>query len=154
MKIGYENIYESYRELIIHSENLSWSRFQNLLIINSILVVAWATLFTAISHDSNYSAQVSMSAISILGIITGVAWAYLGKRSRQYVERYKEKLRAIEEHHDKAGWWDNDIPITDRPFQIQIASNCFSSSTFLLFWTPLLFALMNFVLLFATWWRC
>ena len=49
MKIGYEHIYDSYRELVIHSENISWGRFQNLLIINSILVVAWATLF----HDKD-----------------------------------------------------------------------------------------------------
>ena len=152
MKIGHANIYDSYRELVIQSENLSWSRFQNLLTINSILVVAWATLFDA----QPISAKVAMSAISILGIFTGVAWAYLGKRSRQYLDRYKEKLRAIEEHHDKAEWWDRDalIPITDRPFQIHIAPNCFSSSKFLLFWTPLFFALLNVVLLITTWVRC
>jgi hypothetical protein len=153
MKIGHGNIYDSYRELVIHSENISWSRFNNLLVINSILVVAWATLF---SQGTSISAQVVMTAISFLGIFTGIAWGDLGKRSRRYIDRYKEKLRAIEEHHDKAGWWENDIPIpiTDRPFQIQVAPKCFSSSTFLLIWTPRFFALMNAVLLFATWWRC
>ena len=35
MKIGYEHIYDSYRELVIHSENISRSRFQNLLIIKT-----------------------------------------------------------------------------------------------------------------------
>jgi len=64
---------------------------------------------------------------------------------------YKAKLEAIEEHHDKKDWWEDGIPITDRPFQVKVATCRFSSSTFLLFWTPLLFSLMNFVLLLATW---
>src|SRR5512145_1369640 len=98
VKIGYDRIYESYLELVIHSENISWSRFNNLLVINSILVVAWATLFKETSIQDIIWAKVVMTSISLLGIFTGVAWAYLGKRSRQYLDRYKEKLRAIEEH--------------------------------------------------------
>ena len=152
MKIGYDHIYESYRELVIHSENISWSRFNNLLVINSILVVAWATLF---EHGTSIGAKVVMTFISFLGIFTGVAWAYLGKRSRQYLDRYKEKLQAIEEHHGKADWWEKDIPISDRPFLFEIKPDpSFSSSTSLLFRTPLYFALMNVVLLLATWFRC
>ena len=149
MKIGYEHIYASYRELVVHSENLSWGRFQNHLIINSILVVAWATLF----HDKDAHLWVRwvMTAIAIPGILTGIAWADLGKRTRQYLDLYKAKARAIEEHHDKKDWWEDGIPITDRPFQIKVEPRCFTSSTFLLFWTPLLFSLMNFVLLLATW---
>ncbi len=149
MKIGYGDIYGSYRDLVMQSENLSWSRFQNLLIINSILVVAWATLFDA--KHAHLWAKVVMTAISVLGILTGVTWADLGKRGRQYLDLYKVKLRAIEEHHDKKDWWEDGIPITDRPFQIEVATCRFSSSTFLLFWTPLLFALMNLTLLLATW---
>ena len=92
-----------------------------------------------------------MTAITIPGILTGIAWADLGKRSRQYLDLYKAKLKAIEEHHDKKDWWEDGIPITDRPFQVEVATCRFSSSTFLLFWTPLLFSLMNLVLLLATW---
>ena len=149
MKIGYEHIYDSYRELVIHSEYTSWGRFQNLLIINSILVVAWATLFH--DKDAHSWVRLVMTAITIPGILTGVAWADLGKRGRQYLDLYKAKLEAIEEHHDKKDWWEDGIPITDRPFQVKVATCRFSSSTFLLFWTPLLFSLMNFVLLLATW---
>ena len=149
MKIGYEHIYDSYRELVIHSEVISWGRFQNLLIINSILVVAWATLFH--DNDAHSWGRLVMTAITIPGILTGIAWADLGKRSRQYLDLYKAKLKAIEEHHDKKDWWEDGIPITDRPFQVEVATCRFSSSTFLLFWTPLLFSLMNLVLLLATW---
>jgi hypothetical protein len=148
MKIGYEHIYDSYRELVINSENISWGRFQNLLTINSILVVAWATLFAA---DAHFWARLVMTAITIPGILAGIAWAYLGKRSRQYLDLYKAKLQAIEEHHDKKDWWEDGISITDRPFQVKVTTCRFSSSTFLLFWTPLLFSLMNLVLLLATW---
>lgn len=149
MKIGYGHIYDSYRELVIHSENISWSRFQNLLIINSILVVAWATLFP--EKDAHCWAQLVMSAITIPGILTGIAWASMGKRSRQYLDSYRKKLEEIEEHCDKQAWWEHDIPITDRPFQIKVATCHLSSSTFLLIWIPRLFAMMNFVLLLATW---
>jgi hypothetical protein len=153
MQIGHETIYDSFRELVIHSENVSWNRFQNLLIINSVLVVAWATLFGSPSA-ALFSAKIAMSAISLFGMFIGVAWAFLGKRSRQYLDHYKDKLSAIENHHDKASWWDKDIPITDRPFQFQVAPNFFSSSKCLLFWTPLAFSLLNAILLFATWIHC
>ena len=152
MKIGYKHIYDSYRELVIHSEKISWGRFQNLLLINSILVVAWAILFHDFhDKDAHIWARLVLTAITIPGILTGVAWADLGKRSRQYLDLYKAKLQAIEEHHDKEDWWEDGIPITDRPFQITVATCRFSSSTFLLFWTPLLFSLLNFALLLATW---
>lgn len=149
MKIGYEHIYDSYRELVIQSENISWGRFQNLLIINSILVVAWATRVG--EKDAHSWVRLVMTAITIPGILTGFAWADLGKRSRQYLDLYKAKLKAIEEHHDKKDWWEDGIPITDRPFQVEVITCRFSSSTFLLFWTPLLFSVMNLVLLLATW---
>jgi len=92
-----------------------------------------------------------MTAITIPGILTGIAWANLGKRGRQYLDSYKAKLKAIEEHHDKKDWWEDGIPITDRPFQVEVATWLFRSSNFLLFCTPLLFSLMNLVLLLATW---
>lgn len=149
MKIGYAQIYDSYRELVLHSENISWGRFQNLLLINSILVVAWAMLFH--DKDAHRWVQFVMTAITTPGILTGIAWAGLGKRSRQYLDAYKAKLTAIEVHYDKTQWWESDIEITDRPFQIDIAPCRFTSSRFLLFWTPLLFAAVNAVLLLATW---
>jgi len=94
MQIGHETIYDSYRELVIHSENVSWNRFQNLLIINSVLVVAWATLFSS-SSAPLFSAKIAMSAISFFGMFIGVAWTFLDKRSRQYLDHYKEKLSAL-----------------------------------------------------------
>jgi hypothetical protein len=149
VKIGYEHLYRSYHELLLHSENVTWGRFQNLLIINSVLVVAWATLFQ--EKDAHLFAKIVMTCIAALGVLTGIAWADLGRRGRQYLESYKAKLKAIEEHHDKKDWWVEGTTITDRPYQIDVPTSRFSSSRTLLVWTPLLFAGVSVVLLIATW---
>ncbi len=150
MKIGHNEIYQAYRDLVVHSEDVSWSRFESLLIINSILIVAWATLFAKQPPLSVWT-KVVMTAISLLGITVGWAWSDLGRRGRQYLDQYKAKAKAIEEHHDKKDWWEEGIPITDRPFQVTVVTRRLSSSAFLLIWLPLLFSLMNVILLIATW---
>ena len=154
MKIGYNEVYESYRELVVQSENVSWSRFENFLVINSILVLAWATLFVEKNGSLKEiitSAKIVMTTISIFGAITGVAWSNLGQRSRSYLNRYRDKAKAIEEHHDKKDWWEDGIPITDRPFQIHLPPKCYSSSTILLIWIPLIFSVMHLILITVTW---
>jgi len=145
MRIGHSDVYQIYKDLIIHSENISWSRFQCLLIINSVLVVAWATLFINTEHSA--WAKIVMAAIALLGIVSGFAWCDLGRRGRRYLKDYQSKAKAIEKKDD---WWKAGIPFEDRPFQVEEITNLFSSSTILLTWTPLCFSAINVLLLLAT----
>lgn len=150
MVIDKRDVYRGYLDLVIHSEKISWGRFGNFLVISSILILAWAKLF---AEKDDFAAQIVMSAICFFGILIGFAWSDLGNRSRSYLDKYKAKAKAIEEHHDKSRWWEPGIPITDRPFQIQASTSCWSSSTILLTVTPLLFSVLNLVMLWATWFQ-
>ncbi len=149
MTIDKSDVYTSYRDLVIHSENISWSRFGNFLVISSILVLAWATLYRVNPRD--LPLNIVMTAISVIGFLAGIAWSDLGHRGRSYLDQYKAKANAIEEHPDKQDWWEQGIPITDRPFQIQLTPKFYSSSTILLIGTPLLFSLLHLFLLVVTW---
>ena len=149
MTIDKSVVYTSYRDLVIHSENISWSRFGNFLIISSILVLAWATLYKVSPRE--LPLKIIMTAITGIGTLAGVAWSDLGNRGRSYLDQYKAKAKVIEDHADKQDWWEQGIPITDRPFQVQVTSKFYSSSTILLFGTPLLFSLLHLFLLVITW---
>lgn len=154
MKIGYNDVYESYRELVIQSENVSWHRFENFLLINSILVLAWATIFVEMNcslKEIITSAKIVMTTISIFGAISGIAWSNLEQRSRSYLNQYRDKAKAIEEHYDKENWWEVGIPITDRPFQIHLTPKWYSSSTILLTRIPVIFSVIHLILIAVTW---
>jgi len=154
MKIGYNDVYESYREFVVQSENISWSRFGNFLVINSILVLAWVMIFVEKNcslKEIITSAKIVMTTISIFGALSGIAWSDLGQRSRSYLDRYRDKAKAIEEHYDKEDWWEVGIPITDRPFQIHLTPKWYSSSATLLTWMPLIFSVMHLILIAVTW---
>jgi hypothetical protein len=148
MLIGKSDVYQAYLELVIHSEKISWGRFGNYLVLNSILILAWAKLFES---KTNFSAQVVMSAICIFGIAFGIAWSDLGKRGRTYLDEYKKKVKAIEEKAGSENWFEDGIPISDRPFQIKVPVNYWSSSTQLLSHTPYFFSVLNAIMLLATW---
>jgi hypothetical protein len=71
-------------QMVIHAESISWNRFYNFLMGNSILVLAWATIYG--SQDRSILSSIVLSAICVFGASSGVAWAELGKRSRKHVE--------------------------------------------------------------------
>jgi hypothetical protein len=149
MTIGKGDIYKTYKDLVIHSETTSWNRFASFLVISSILVLAWARLFTA---DNIFLwHKIVMTGISAFGILGGFVWASLGARGREYLDQYKKKAIAIETNCDKQNWWEDGIEITDRPFQIDIKPKPYSSSRTLLILVPMLFSLLQALLLLATW---
>ena len=150
MNIGYKEVYDIYCRLVIHSESISWQRFYNLLVINSILILAWATLFKGDATPSKI-AKLVMTGIPFIGILTTLAWAGLGDRGRKYLDAYKEKAKRIEQDCDKQKWWKDDIEITDRPFQIHIQPAPGTSSNFLLGKGPYFFTLLYVGLIIATW---
>ena len=149
MTIGKGDIYKIYNDLVVHSETISWNRFANFLVISSILVLSWVTVFSKIDHS--LWSKIVMSGISVFGILAGLVGADLGARGRTYLDQYKNKAIAIETHCDKQGWWEEGIEITDRPFQVNIAPKLWSSSQALLVWVPVLFSLLHVLLIVVTW---
>jgi hypothetical protein len=149
MVIGKDDVYKFYKDLVIHSETISWNRFANFLVISSILVLAWATIFVVKSPSLCHKAV--MSLISGFGIYAGIVWADIGDRGRKYLDQYKDKAKSIETNSNKKDWWEGGIEKTDRPFQIDIDPKRWSSSRTLLFWVPLIFSGLHVILLLATW---
>jgi hypothetical protein len=74
--------YPALVQLVIHAESISWNRFYNFLMGNSILVLAWATIFVSRAACTVAGRSV-LAAICMLGAASGVAWAALSFRGRR-----------------------------------------------------------------------
>jgi hypothetical protein len=72
--------------MIIHAENISWTRFYNFLMFNTILILAWATIYAPQTRPG--MARFVLAIMCVLGGISGVAWAGLGCRGRKFLDEY------------------------------------------------------------------
>ena len=147
MKIDEKDMYTTFFQLVLHSESISWSRFNNLLIINSILILAWATIFAS-NSSSRLASKIVMVVICALGILSSVAWADLGKRGREYLDAYKNKAKSIETN--KKDWWEGCIDNDYKPFHIDKKPKWYSSSRFLVGYGPYFFVVVYGILLIAS----
>lgn len=136
--------YSSIVQLVIHAENISWNRFNNFLVAATVLVIAWATIYP--TAPDSCAARFIQYFICLLGILGGIAWAFLGCRSRDYLEMYLKLGEEIEK-----GEGESEI----KPFQKtkEIRSNhCkYFSSRFLLMAVPIVFSVLYLAMLVVTW---
>jgi hypothetical protein len=146
-------LYAALIQMVNNAEAISWNRFYNFLMGNSILVLAWATIYAA--QERSILTSVVLSAICLLGAGSGMAWAALGKRSREYVEAYFKQ--ALELEKDPKTWNEAGIADSWKPFtgtqSIRQKAGWFSTSAFVLTWTPRVFSLFYLLLLVASWSR-
>lgn len=141
--ITWKDLYAHLVQLVVHSESISWSRFANYLTCNSILLLAWATLFVSVTHG--LATRLVMALLCIIGGLSGVAWADLGRRGRAYLDQYKDAAVKIEEKEAKA--WSEDIPLEYRLFQLQQTSLWYSRSRTLVIGVPYVFTVLYAILL-------
>jgi hypothetical protein len=136
--------------MVIHAETISWNRFYNFLMGNSVLVLAWATIYA--SQDRSVISSIVLSAICLVGGFSGIVWAQLGRRSRKYVEAYFCQAIDVE----KNAKWGEGVSDTCKPFtrtkDIRDEASWFGTSTFVLKWIPLLFTALYLLLIIASWW--
>ena len=151
-KIGCKDVYDTYVRLVVHAESISWSRFNNFLLANSIFLLAWTTLFSS-RQPSPSPARFVMALICVLGILSGFAWAELGKRGRKYLEDYMGKMNAIESETDYNDWWEttgvnlnSDANKKIRPFQVKQDGPQYGRSYFLLRFGPYFFVGLHVIL--------
>jgi hypothetical protein len=76
--------YPALVQLVIHAESITWNRFYNFLMGNSILVLAWATIFVS-PASAKTEAKAVLAAICLLGAASGIAWAALAVRGRRFL---------------------------------------------------------------------
>lgn len=157
--ISNRELYAAQIQLIVHAEATSWNRLYNFLMGNTILVLAWATIYAS-SHRSLVGDFV-LSAICIMGAASGIAWSKLGVRSRRILDEYMNQARAIE--GDSAAW-EKSVKNESKPItrthsftgeaskdEVKCISKEYETSSYLLKCTPCAFTIFYVFLLLATW---
>ncbi len=148
--ISPNDLYGALVQMVIHAEGISWNRLYNFLMGNSILVLAWATIYASTQHS--WLTGVVLSAICVLGGLSGIAWAELGWRARRHVELYFSQALRIEQDPKL---WEVAIDDTLKPFKgsepIRDSARWYSTNQFLLTGMPIAFTVLYVIMLIASW---
>jgi len=98
-KIDDTHIYSLLTSLVMHSEQLRWTRLNTFLVVGSIFLAAWAGIFAG--TDAFPYKQYLLFALCIPGIFLGILWAVLGWRSSQYMDDFHDSAHEMEIFFDK-----------------------------------------------------
>jgi len=152
-RIGKQDIYAAIIQLIIHADNISWNRFNNFLVGNSVLAVAWATIFG--SSKPSFQANMILTVITLIGIYASKIWYGLGLNSRNYLDKYIKQGVRLEESEATEGVERNHLPVVlTRKMQIQTKTQCPTGTSYQVQTAmPCAFEILYIAMLIATWWR-
>ena len=82
-------VYAAATDQWIHAEQMRWTILYNFLVGNTILLVAWATLYAAFVSDvSSLGLRIVLIGSCAVGVLGGVVWAFLEHRANGFSERY------------------------------------------------------------------
>ncbi|MFX0201314.1 MAG: hypothetical protein ACFFCW_34790 [Candidatus Hodarchaeota archaeon] len=141
-------IYEMLSTLMMYSEQVRWTRFNNLLVVNSILIVAWAAIFAGTSPFS-YKALL-LSLLCLPGVIFGILWSFLGRRSSKYLDDFHKMAEKLEKgfpkHKIKPFHKSEETRETVRTGFMKL-----TSSKWIVTWIPIAFSLLFLGLILASW---
>ena len=98
-KIEDTEIYNLLTSLVMHSEQVRWTRLNTFLVVASIFLAAWAGIFAG-TDDFPYK-QYLLFALCIPGIFLGILWAVLGWRSSQYMDDFHDSAHKMEDAFDE-----------------------------------------------------
>jgi len=87
--------YAAIIQLIVVAETTSWNRFYNFLMFASVLIVAWAAIYSQSTPPKG--ATFIMASISVFGFISGFAWGGLGWRGRAMQKIFVDEGKKLEE---------------------------------------------------------
>ena len=135
-------LYPSLVQLIIHAEAISWNRFYNFLMFNTILILAWSTIYVAQSRPPGVVAV--LATMTLLGTASGIAMAGLGVRGRRFLDEYVGLAEKIEAD-DKC--WAPELqqykPLTLTKECIKKFPHGWAGSRYLLTWGSVAFAIFH-----------
>lgn len=97
--INNTQIYGLLTSLVMHSEQVRWTRLNTFLVVASIFLAAWAGIFAG-TDDFQYK-QYLLFALCAPGIVLGILWAVLGWRSSQYMDDFLDSAHKMEESFDE-----------------------------------------------------
>lgn len=141
-KVSDKETYSAIVQLVAHAESISWNRFHNFLIANSVLVLAWVTIY--VSNGSSLMLTCILVAICVLGVLSGIFWAALGYRGRKFVDGYIDLGTQIEKGIE------GHKPLTESKNTRDALPCGWSGSRYILMVGPCIFALFFVLLLVAS----
>lgn len=141
-KVSDKETHSAIVQLVTHAESTSWNRFHNFLIANSILVLAWVTIYVSSSRSPMVTHV--LVAICVLGVLSGVFWAALGYRGRKFTDGYIELGTSIEEGIE------GHKPLTESKNLRDTLPCGWSGSRYIVAVGPLIFALFYILLVVAS----
>jgi hypothetical protein len=155
-KIDARDLYESLLQLIMHAEKTASDRLNMYLLANSFLVVAWATIF----HESTSGGGAVVEiTITVLGLVGGIVWSDVGRRTRIYMEHHFAQALEIEKTEKlweqellalkpKITWSGEAIPALPLTSAeaIRVGANKLTRMSSLVITTPLAFSVLYLVL--------
>jgi hypothetical protein len=131
-----QTLYPSLVQLVVHAEATSWNRFYNFLMFNTILILAWSTIYVAQTRPSGAAAI--LATMAALGALSGIAMAALGVRGRKFLDEYVGLAVKIEA--DPKCWSETLAqykPLTLTKDRIAKFPFGWAGSRYLLTWGPL-----------------
>jgi hypothetical protein len=92
-----EVLYQASVALTIHSDAMSWTRLYTLLTANSIMMLAWATVYVGgTSLSTSAKGEVGVF-LALPGLLLSSAWAPFGSRNRRLHRRWGNFYVALEQ---------------------------------------------------------
>jgi hypothetical protein len=101
-----KEVYTVLADLINSAEQGRWTKLYTLLVLDTIFIVAWCTVFTA--KDPGVTRTLALLLLSIPGALLSLLWGALGKRSSDYLDDFHKLAERME---------DEVQPTWLRPFQ-------------------------------------
>jgi hypothetical protein len=149
----YLELFKAWMDAWAHLNQTRWGVLYNFLMANSILLLAWSAIATI--QTPHIGKKIGMVALCVSGILLGVFWYGVSKRSNVFVVICAESLREIES--DLFRQYDKDrdgVPIVLRPFQnfndkSKVPAR-YAQTHVILAGIPILFILINLCLFVAT----
>jgi hypothetical protein len=146
-----DDVYQILIKSTEFTESNSWTRFNNYLIVVSLLVLSWIQLFTKNIDKQNDAIEMVLYMICLMGIFLGIIWAVLGWRGRKWNYDFLNMGKALENTYTDTEWpkdtprlFRENVDLRDKGFSKCIASR------FILVAVPLLFSLIFAVMLWLS----
>jgi len=90
-RVSKKEVYLLLMKMFSDAETIAWSRLNNFLLFNSVLVVAWVQLWI-----NDWSMWWMLIGVSLTGLLSGVVWGSLGRRITSFRKRYLDEAIALE----------------------------------------------------------
>ena len=83
-------VYSVISEHWVHSEQIRWTLLSNFLTANSILLVAWATIYIADGTPPPWTRTCVLVAFASVGLFLSLVWVGIVLRSGKFVKMYAD----------------------------------------------------------------